>query len=128
MMTWFLLGALTAGLVGFTAFECRPMKPTGRQVDSVWPHNRDECRTQRSVEPQNPLAAHSATRRSAVPEQIVPNSYVRERWTILHRYRTDTPEPIGPVEDPHWTLTTHAGHGLECLYLLAALCRTSEVI
>jgi hypothetical protein len=128
MMTWFLLGALTAGLVGFTVFECRPMKPTGRQVDSISSRDRDRYRTKHSAEPPSPLGDHSATHRSVVPEQILPNSYVRERWTILHRHCTDTPEPIEPAEDPHWTLTTHAGHGPECLYLLAALCRTSEVV
>ena len=34
--TWILLGALTAGLFGFIAWECRPLNSSDRQRNSSW--------------------------------------------------------------------------------------------
>jgi hypothetical protein len=55
------------------------------------------------------------------------SAYARELWTGRHRFCNDDPGPIATLDEARFVLTSHAGHGPDCLQYHAAMARASEV-
>ncbi|MFG1794104.1 hypothetical protein [Nocardia sp. NPDC049149] len=51
--------------------------------------------------------------------------FKRERWRVQHLHCRDESAP-GSLDEAHYVLSTHAGHGPACLQYLAAAAYASE--